>query len=42
MLEELLEETHRSKEKEKHRNNEDQRIVDSMRDLTENNRILRA
>lgn len=42
MLEELLDETHRSKEKEKHKTYEEQRIVESMRDLTESNRMLRT
>ena len=38
MLEELLEETHRSEEKEKRKVNEENRISESMRDLKESNR----
>ena len=42
LLEEILEETHSSEEKEEKKANQEQRIIETMRDLKENNRILRS
>lgn len=42
MLEEILEESHKCEEKERKKINEENRVIETLRDLKENNRELRT